>query len=277
MKDWILTAAALTSLCLPALAADLPGRAVPFIAPISTTANDGWTGAYVGLGTGPSVTRDRGNASGSIQYYNNVNIYGQGDTGIAGRGAGLTGNAAIGVNRRIDKFVLGGFADLSIADGDAYSQTPIRSWCNNVYNSSCVNSLSATLGSKYRIGPAVHVGLRAGLLVTDTVLAYGLVGAAGANIKSEVSVNVSNYQASDSVTTRGEGWRTGLLLGAGIESKLSDTVSVRAEYRFTRFRSLAVEYDSGAALDPHFYVTKQSVTPGESTILLSLDYRFFSF
>lgn len=274
---FVLSSILIAACSVTSYAADLPSRSAPVLAPAPLSIPDTWSGAFVGLSLGGALFDNRSSSYGSVQYYNNVNIYGEGTGSFSNRNSKILGAVQLGFNYKIDSFVLGAFSDVHISSVSSASSTPVRSWCNTNFNSNCVNSLYSTLSSFNRIGPSYNIGARGGILLSDSLLVYALAGYSGANVKSGVSIRVSNYQTGDSVTTNGDGWRSGFIVGAGIESKLTDDISIKAEYRYADYGKMKIGYNSGSALDPHYYVTQQSARLSVSSVVASLSYKFWSF
>jgi outer membrane immunogenic protein len=84
-----------------------------------------------------------------------------------------------------------------------------------------------------------YANVRAGLALTPSLLAYVTGGAAWAHVKSEVRIDVADLAATAGKDNSVLGWN----IGAGLEFKLSEYVSLGGEYR---------HYDFGKvnALDP---------------------------
>ena len=86
------------------------------------------------------------------------------------------------------------------------------------------------------------VGARGGYLLANDVLAYGLLGFTRADI-SNASVRVGsqrfgiNYPSFDGVT-----------VGGGFEKRLTDQISLRAEYRFTDLQDGTIHGNLGATV-----------------------------
>jgi outer membrane immunogenic protein len=75
---------------------------------------------------------------------------------------------------------------------------------------------------------------RAGLLVSPTTLAYGLVGWTGAQFEYQNLTDNLFYQPEDSF------WANGITFGGGAEQKLASNWNICAEYRYTDFPDLSV-------------------------------------
>ena len=128
-----------------------------------------------------------------------------GDYNAEGLGAGLYG----GYNLQNDKIVYGGEVDLN------YSGVDERT--NGVETEQRLNG-SARARVGYDLEPA---------------LIYGTAGVAAANVKA------SDATSSDSNTL------IGLTVGAGVEAKITDTITARTEYRFSDYQTQTFGLDSG--------------------------------
>lgn len=128
-----------------------------------------------------------------------------GDYDARGLGAGLYG----GYNMQNDKIVYGGEADLNYSGIDSKT--------NSVNAEQRLNgSVRGRVG--YDLSPA---------------LVYGTAGIAATDLKA------SDKTSSDSKTL------IGVTLGAGVETKITDTITARTEYRFTNYQTQTFGLDSG--------------------------------
>jgi outer membrane immunogenic protein len=123
-----------------------------------------------------------------------------------GLGGGLYG----GYNLQNDKIVYGAEADV---------------------NYSGIDSTSAGIETKQRVNGSLRGRIGYDL---DPVLVYGTGGLAATDLKA------SDKSSSDSNTL------LGLTLGAGLETKITDTITARTEYRFTNYQTQTFDLKSGA-------------------------------
>ena len=129
-----------------------------------------------------------------------------GDYDARGLGAGLYG----GYNMQDGQIVYGAEADLNYSG--------IDSKANGVKAKQRINgSVRGRVG--YDIAPA---------------LVYGTAGLAATNLKA------SDATSSDDKTL------LGLTVGAGVETKITDTITARTEYRFNNYQTQTFNLDSGA-------------------------------
>jgi outer membrane immunogenic protein len=129
-----------------------------------------------------------------------------GDYNAKGLGAGLYG----GYNMQNDKIVYGAEADMNYSG--------INAKTNGVETEQRLNgSLRGRVG--YDLSPA---------------LVYGTAGIAATSLKA------SDKTSDDSKTL------FGLTVGAGVETKITDSITARTEYRFTNYQTQTFKLDSGA-------------------------------
>lgn len=199
-----------------AAAADLPLRVKAPAVPVAS-----WTQFYVGAGlgfdfaTGRTVVTDIGGRSATID-------------GLQGADLGLSvfAGADLQVSRNI---VLGVFADWDWAhQNTAFS-----------LDDGFGNGVNLSLPSLDR---GWTVGGRAGILVTPDVLLYGLAGYSEMKINNWSATGVLGAPAAvllqqPSYTSRG------YTVGAGVEYRLSNNVSLRSEYRYVALGS-ATSFDA---------------------------------
>jgi outer membrane immunogenic protein len=128
-----------------------------------------------------------------------------GDYDADGLGAGIYG----GYNMQNDKIVYGGEADL---------------------NYSGVDSTDNGVETKQRLNGSVRARVGYDL---EPALVYGTAGVAATDVKA------SDATSSDSKTL------VGLTVGAGVETKITDTITARTEYRFNNYQTQTFGLDSG--------------------------------
>lgn len=123
-----------------------------------------------------------------------------------GLGGGLYG----GYNMQDGQVVYGGEADL---------------------NYSGIDSTAGGVETQQRLNGSVRGRVGYDL---EPALVYGTAGLAATSLKA------SDATSSDSNTL------IGLTVGAGVETKITDTITARTEYRFTNYQDQTFKLDSGA-------------------------------
>jgi outer membrane immunogenic protein len=225
MKRLLLAGLAFSALIMPAMAADMPLKALP---PPPT-----WTGLYWGVNAG---------WVGSSQY--NINNTGT-DTGLGGLGTGLAlgaipgsiavshsgfiGGGQLGYNWQIDpSWVWGIEAD--------FQGTTVNGSAGAV---SLVGPITTVY--KYELDDLGTVRARFGWLSSPNLLWYGTAGLAYGQTKLTTTAQCPTFSppcftestTSLSSTHTSVGWT----LGAGVEWKLTPVWSVKAEYLYAELGS----------------------------------------
>ena len=244
-KKIALAAALVASFSGSALAADLPSKKAPVVAPPVLS----WTGFYVGANAGGLWS---GNNSGSLQIYG-------GQPGLtpalsaipAGRNVfnnygGFLGGGQVGYNYQLmQRFVIGVEADIQGMAGNA-----------GAANFTGVSSADGTTYTTYGKASSnlQYIGTvrgRVGYLVMPTLLAYGTAGFAYGG----VSTNVWLATGGSGGTYGGSGGGTSLAYsntqagwtaGGGVEWMFLPNWSAKAEYLYY---SLSNGYASGGVID----------------------------
>ena len=173
-----------------------------------------WNQIYLSAGVGADALTDDGrigspNGQGHVSYGGPVG----GDVGWE-VGAGI--DAQLG-----QMFVVGAFANLD--------------W-SNMDTTGTFHSNSTTVhASAFDLKNAWTVGGRAGVLVTPSTLAYGLLGYSWFDFDNPrvSAVDSSSDGGGGFSATLNEPIRNGITVGGGIEQKISPDLSLKAEYRFT--------------------------------------------
>jgi len=196
--------------------------------PVASTYN--WTGGYIGaqIGGGWSkVDQPWGFTEASPDIFDQDNA----------DGSGVVGGLHAGYNWQSGSFVFGGEADInatSIDGDDGGSGGDI-----NGFKAKWVASIRARAGVAF-----------------DRVLIYGTGGYAYLNGKADTR----DVGRQESHSASFNGWT----IGAGAEYALTDTVTVRGEYRYADFGSKTVVFNN--------YV--EDISPALHTVTIGVSYRF---
>jgi outer membrane immunogenic protein len=218
----------------------------PTASPDQAAATRDWTGFYGAAG----IAVDAFVQDASLHA---LAMDDSGSLRVSGLGGGeISGTVTVGYDRQIaPRWLIGAFADydwmshdfnvrLTGLDDDGSDQISVRLM-------SLDNSLTA--------------GGRAGYLLTNDVLAYGLLGFTRAEI-NDVRVDTGrkqfgiHYPSFDGVT-----------IGGGFEKLLNDHISLRAEYRFTDLQDGAIRGNLGAPV-------AGTADPDIHSATISAAYRF---
>lgn len=189
-----------------------------------------WSGIYIGafVGAGATVARTEADADfGEIGGFD-VDFKGIG-------GEGFLGGGLIGFNWQVsDRFVLGLQGDVSWTDIEAELE---------------LGDFDAKAGPDFM----ADASLRAGYLVTPDTLLYIIGGYSYAEYKLELDGGDDFDQNYD-----------GYHVGAGMETRLTDRLTARIEYRYTKFGS--EDWDTDGFLE---------ITPSVHTGTLGIAYNLF--
>lgn len=205
MKLFYTTAMAAASLlATPAFAADFGVAPAP--ASYATSAQN-WTGFYAGIFGGV--------ATGDFDY-SLVPAGGPSVLDFNINGGGGFGGVAVGVDYQIDQFVVGAVADIAIANHAASVGFNVPGLGDGE-----LNSTLEYLGT---------VRARGGVAF-DNLLAYAHGGVAFGGTKQELTVAGAAVPGFDPENPN----RVGYTIGAGVEYKITDTISFQTEYAYTNF------------------------------------------
>ncbi len=180
--------------------------------------------------------------------------------GLGGQGGAFTLGA--GYDHQLDsKFVLGAFVDYTWHDAETEASLRL---------SLPPDSIRGRIG--FDIRDELSVGARLGYLVTPNALLFGTLGYSWIDV-SDTVLSASGGGDSLSLTLADNGSFSGWFLGAGVEAKLTDSISLKAEYRYTNTDGDAVRLLPGVFPEINELV-RTELDPDIQTIRLSLDYRF---
>ncbi|MBJ7535122.1 porin family protein [Rhodomicrobium vannielii ATCC 17100] len=196
-KTLIATAsvAALFAMGGSALAGDLYAKGGYKDAPV-LVAEPTWTGFYLGLGVGAAAVNHEIDLAGFV--------------GLDGISAtGVVGTVEVGYDRQFGNVVAGVFFNYDFGDNVSTDLTVLGTDLATVKQSD-----------------SWTVGGRLGYLVNTSTLAYVLGGYTESTFELEVPL-FPRINGDDTFT----GWT----VGGGLETKLSSSLSLKAEYRYTEF------------------------------------------
>ena len=240
-KKIALAAALVASVSGSALAADLPSKKAPVVAPPVLS----WTGFYVGANAGGLWS---GNNSGSLKIYGGQPGLAPALSAIpAGRNVfnnygGFLGGGQVGYNYQLmQRFVIGAEADIQGMAGNAGAANFSGVSSANGVTYSTIGKASTNL--QY-IGT---VRGRVGYLVMPTLLAYGTAGFAYGGVSSTVWLATSgNDGTGGGGSLAYSNTQAGWTAGGGLEWMFLPNWSAKAEYLY---HSLANGNLSGGVID----------------------------
>ncbi len=221
-----------------------------------------WSQFYIGLGgayafanteatisPGPLVDPD--DVSGSLST-----------DGLGSQGAAYM--VTLGADRQYDdKFVFGLFVDYTRHNAEYDISLRLE------------DIASGRLG--YEIEDELSIGGRVGYLLTPATMLFGSVGYS----HLWLSDTTASFQIDDGPGGSGvlaeNGSFGGVFLGAGFETKLSDRLSLKAEYRYLFADTDTVSLLPGVEVGPGVTIddfVRTELTPDMQSVRFSLDYRF---
>ncbi|WP_234053744.1 MULTISPECIES: outer membrane protein [unclassified Xanthobacter] len=225
-----------------AIAADFSYPIKGTLAPAPLAGAAGWTGFYLGGALGATFANT--NADSDVFNFSTGNVISY-DNGAFGSSSFSTGVYA-GYNFQLDTFVLG-------VEGEA-------TWLNAAFDNG--NDFGAFADSDWQFA----ISGRIGYLVTPTALVFTKVGWAFTNVSVNSSVDgIVGWPATGAVYN--DGYRNGLLLGAGIEALVGGNWLLRVEGEYT----LSAE---SASMSYPAWGVSYNVKPDFLTARLGLAYKF---
>lgn len=208
----------------PIIQDEVPVIVAPVAAPLT------WQGAYLGATLGYACCGDD-----RVGFHDANDNY-LGDIGTL-KIAGLNGGLRLGYRWENAQWVFGpelGYEIGKISDDLTYAAgTPAATASNDV------NSVLA-------------LRFKAGRIVNDNTLVYGIAGVARGDFDYEVDSVTESFKAN------------GYVLGLGAERRVSERLSVTGEWEYANFGSTDVQYTNGVTV----------ATPKYHNFRVGLNYRF---
>jgi outer membrane immunogenic protein len=257
-------------------------RAAPAqAAPAAAATQPSWTGAQVG-GQGGVSPMAQGFAEPGARLFPVCTPLGDFPSSyceetpfsFSGNKVSATGGGFLGYRVQFGTFVLG-------IEGDASAKSGSNSYAYSDTNGYRSESFYGTVSQ----GWDGSVRGRAGFLVTPTTLAYGTVGAAFGSVSGSFG-----YSAHENITdgcgpcasaVGGGSWsttRTGLTGGAGLETLITQSLTLRLEYRYTdlgRFQeNVYLNTVCGGTCSSPSSSALISLHPTFQTVRIGLGYNF---
>jgi len=211
-----------------------------------------WTSPYMGISAGAGIADTRGSTPEDPDA----------GTGHLGNdGAFLSFNA--GYDYQINsRFVAGAFADAAYTN---FGYDSTQSIALGPF------SESATVRNKFE--NLFMVGGRFGYLTAPDTLLFVSGGYANAGLNdTRIDIRTNNpFVGSGAISGKLQGKRfSGGFVGGGIETRINDSLSLKAEYRYVDFGS---EILSGSTTDPNIDVVSEKFDPVLQVGMLSLNWR----
>jgi opacity protein-like surface antigen len=211
------------------------------ISPASAIAGPSWDGWYTGIALGYSEgdtnlqTRTQQGSYFQSSSVPEVNKTGNGSVNAYGSSLG----ANLGFNLQQNSFIYGFEVSLAGADIDA------KKTKSGIYP--CCSPAGFRTERSMSFDWLGTVKGRAGYLINDSLLMYGLAGIAFTDLKVK-QLWQDDFNASAKSSSKD--FSTGLLIGAGLEHKVLDNWSIKAEYSYINFESQGTRTTMVSETDP---------------------------
>lgn len=220
-----------------AMAAKAPAVSRPASLPIVL---DPWSGPYWGASFGGALTRSRvasqetfTAASAAIAPPSNILGYSI-VANTDGSNSGATLDAFVGVNFKLAPYVLGGVQLEGTLSELDFNSEGTRAYtyfdANGPTGQTAVGPFRPHVHSRWMVSALGRVGV----LAEPSTLVYAIAGVTLAHFDYQNVADNPFYQTGERY------WAVGGSAGGGIEHKIDQNWSVRAEYRYTRFRDVDV-------------------------------------
>jgi len=265
----LFSATALALVSTASFAADVVQTEAPIVAPPSVW---NWTGFHVGIGGGAAYMHATSNSYSNLNWdvEGGYRAFG-GEQSDLGK-FGVFGTVEGGYDFQMNQFVLGGLVDFNLQSLSAQTRSYASMQTNN---NNFSNYNYATHTASYKVGNSWDAGVRLGYLVNPRNLLYVTGGYSSADIRSGARLDVyyNNGNSHDWVDSHKSGWKSGYFIGFGLESLLTQHLSLKAEYRFSDYGKVKTNYSFNN--ENGFYGSAaSSASVNVHTVRLVLSYRF---
>jgi opacity protein-like surface antigen len=193
-----------------------------------------WPGAYWGASAGGAATRSSVvSTQRDMQAFPgnppplNVNGYDVLGRASANHGGGVI-DVFAGWNARLSNFVVGGQLEATAAELN-FNSNGSKAYTYFDANGPTGSTANGDFRPQVAARWMASALLRAGVLLNEQTLVYGIGGWTGAQFEARNLTDNPFYQPVETF------WANGWTGGAGIERQLDSNWSVRAEYRYTSF------------------------------------------
>ncbi len=232
-------------------------------APVST-----WTGFWVGAGIGYGFVNHELGAEAFLPGGEDFYVAGKADlSGIGGEG--WMGQVGAGFDFQVgDKFLVGIFGDYTFSDIESSASAE---------GYACLGGGCIGPGEVYyklKADSMWFVGGRAGYLANPDTLLYALIGYT--EVDFDAKFGFENYDCEgDCSNSYKYGWsQGGLTFGGGIETKLSESITAKLEYRYIDLdRKTIFEFGD---IDNEEPGAKAWVDSNIQTVTASVAWRFWT-
>lgn len=261
MRKFLICAVGLAAMMTGAMAADMPYKSKAYIA-ADAVAPVSWTGFYVGINGGGGWSTQDQTIAGTDAFTNAVVASGFVPGTVATRGAGGMFGGTIGYNFQITpSFVLGVEGDFDWADigGSGGQSLAIGPFALNTAGSEKLNWLSTFRG-------------RAGWLAMPGTMFYVTGGVAFGEAESMSSITLVTPGTTFVAAADTSAFKTGWVVGAGLEQQLYNRWSIKGEYDYVSLGSIGNTF--GTTIGPFNPTFASNQDLRFHTVKVGLNYRF---
>jgi outer membrane immunogenic protein len=224
--------------------------------PIEEVSVGSWTQFYLSIGGGYAFTNEELTLSNgpAVVPFGSFNV---GFDGFGGEGGALTIGGGYDY-QFAPKFVAGLLIDYTMHGADTDLDLNIG------------DAITANVG--FGLDNELSVGGRLGYLVTPATLIYGSIGYSRIEL-DDARLSVNFGPGSFGTRVASSGAIDGFFLGGGIETKITDNISLKLDYRYTNGDSEQITLLPDVLPEANDFV-RAEIDPDIQTVRLSLDYRF---
>jgi outer membrane immunogenic protein len=243
-RSWLVPAALLAMIAGPAVAADMPVKALPPPAPVAS----GWNGFYIGAQVGferqtadwnPTCIDAGGPPLGTCGSALSLIFFPGGpDSAASFKGSGTRYGIYDGwMFQATDRLVLGFEGDYAF-----HSKTATVPFIVGCATAACGGPFGPTAppftgdSTSIKLGDDYSMRVRAGFLVLPELQIYATGGAAAQHVSATLVCGITGAAGCGfPITTFSEKTLVGYTVGAGIEWKVWDHILLRGEYRYNDY------------------------------------------
>ena len=193
-----------------------------------------WQGLYGSATVGRSWGHvSEGDGAGYSENYgpNNNNF----TNGIGASMSGWGGNLKLGYNKQFDTALIG------LEVGGTWQNSKSKNGVMDTQNNGSADTPNATF-TKTKINTYETANVRLGYIFNDTYLGYVKGGAALGQIKRRLTDTGSGDWMDPNLSQKSDNSELGYVLGFGVEHKINDKWSLRADYEYVDFGNVNFNY-----------------------------------
>jgi len=193
-----------------------------------------WTGFSIGLGVGGNYafSDQQGDVYLNSDYKSQITDVLRLDVGNDAGRAGFIGTGQVGYDYQFaPTMVMGVMANFDLGSNSMDSGGTI--------SSGLCPSCDAGVSLSTEVKDSWAIAARIGWLPTERTMLYALGGFTQADISQDGSIFADLGSNGFRESVGSSGWQSGWVVGAGIETMLDDSWSIKGEYRYADYGSLS--------------------------------------